>query len=83
MKKIYIGNLPFNMNEDEYRDVFSKYGEIEDVFLVKDRATRRLKGFGFITFDTEEAAQAALEMDGKELGGRTIKVSMAKERNEE
>ena len=83
MKKIYIGNLPFNMNEDEYREVFGKYGEIEDVFLVKDRATRRLKGFGFITFDTEEAAQSSLEMDGQELGGRTVKVSMAKERNEE
>jgi len=83
MKKIYIGNIPFGMRENDYRDEFSKYGEIEDVFLVKDRNTRRLKGFGFITFTTEEAAKAALEMDGKELRGRTIKVSEAKERTEE
>jgi RNA recognition motif-containing protein len=78
--KIYMGNLPFSYKEQELTEVFSKYGNIEDVFLVRDRNTKRLKGFGFITFDTAEAAQAALEMDNQELGGRVIKVAMAKEK---
>lgn len=81
--KIYLGNLPFSYKEQELAEVFSKYGNIEDVFLVRDRNTRRLKGFGFITFDSAEAAQAALEMDNQDLGGRTIKVAMAKEKQEQ
>lgn len=75
-----MGNLPFSYKEQELTEVFSKYGNIEDVFLVRDRNTKRLKGFGFITFETAEAAQAALEMDNQELGGRVIKVAMAKEK---
>ena len=79
--KIYMGNLPFSYKEQELEEVFAKYGNIKDIFLVRDRNTKRLKGFGFIEFDTAEAAQAALEMDGQELGGRQIKVAMAKEKS--
>ena len=78
--KIYMGNLPFRYKERELEEVFSKYGEIEDIFLVRDRNTKKLKGFGFITFTDEQAANAALEMDSQELGGRQIKVAMAKEK---
>jgi RNA recognition motif-containing protein len=81
--KIYMGNLPFSYKEQELEEVFSKYGHIEDIFLVRDRNTKRLKGFGFITFDASEAAEAALEMDGQELGGRQIKVAMAKEKEKD
>lgn len=83
--KIYMGNLPFRLNDRELReqeleDIFGKYGEIEDIFLVRDRNTKRLKGFGFITFTDENAANQALEMDGQDLGGRQIKVAMANEK---
>jgi len=77
-----MGNLPFSYNESQLEEVFSKYGSIEDIFLVRDRNTKRLKGFGFITFNSNDAAQAALEMDGQDLGGRNIKVAMANERSE-
>lgn len=79
--KIYIGNLPFSYKERELEEVFSKYGEIEDIFLVRDRNTKKLKGFGFITFSNAQAAESALEMDSQEIGGRQIKVAMAKEKD--
>ncbi|MBY0545381.1 MAG: RNA-binding protein [Gammaproteobacteria bacterium] len=80
--KIYIGNLPFKMEPNELRDAFARFGEITDLFLVKDRDTGRLKGFGFITFANESAAHAALQMDGEKFGGRDLKVSIAKDRED-
>lgn len=78
--KIYVGNLPFSIDEDQLTEEFARFGNVEEVFLVKDRETGRLKGFGFVTFDSPNAAQSALEMDGQQIGGRQVKVSMAKER---
>ena len=82
MNKIYIGNLPFKMETNDLRAEFARFGEITDLFLVKDRETGRLKGFGFITFADSKSAQAALQMDGKEFSGRNLKVSIAKERED-
>lgn len=82
MNKIYIGNLPFKMEANALRDLFSQFGEITDLFLVKDRETGRLKGFGFITFADSASAQAALKMDGQNFEDRKLKVSIAKEREE-
>ena len=79
--KIYVGNLPFKMNDDDLRELFSKYGDIEDLRLIMDRETGRSKGYAFITFTTQEAAQNSLEMRGREIEGRTIRVNMAKEDN--
>lgn len=76
--KIYVGNLSYRTGEDQLSQHFAKYGQISSVVIVMDRATNRSKGFGFITFENQNAAQAALEMNGKELDGRTIKVSIAK-----
>lgn len=76
--KIYVGNLSYQTTEDNLSDTFNQYGQMTDIIIVTDRATGRSKGFGFITFDNQEAAQAALAMDGQELDGRTIKVSLAK-----
>lgn len=80
MNKIYIGNLPFKMEINDLRAAFAVYGEITDLFLVKDRETGRLKGFGFITFADAKSAQAALQMNDQEFNGRKLKVSIAKER---
>ncbi|NNM59660.1 MAG: RNA-binding protein [Legionellales bacterium] len=80
--KIYIGNLPFKLEPADLRSAFARFGEITDLFLVKDRDTGRLKGFGFITFADASSAQAALEMNEQEFGGRNLKVSIAKERDD-
>jgi cold-inducible RNA-binding protein len=77
--KIYVGNLSYRTAEDQLSQHFAKFGQISSTVIVIDRATNRSKGFGFITFETENAAQQAVqEMNGKEIDGRTVKVSIAK-----
>ncbi len=79
-KKLYVGNLSFSSTEDDVRDHFAPYGEVISVNLITDRETGRLRGFGFVEMD-EEGANAAIEaLDGKELGGRTLKVNEAQEK---
>ena len=80
-KRLYIGNLPFSASEDEVRDLFEQHGALESVALITDRETGRPRGFGFVEFEEESAAQAAQEaLDGVELGGRSLKVNEARER---
>ena len=78
--KLYVGNLPYTVDESQLRDLFSAYGEIEDLALIMDRETGRPKGFAFITFSTQQAAEKALEQNGKDLGGRSLKVNIATEK---
>ncbi len=78
--KLYVGNLPYTADEDQLRDVFAPYGEIEELALIMDRETGRPKGFAFITFKTQQAAETALEQNGKNLGGRPLKVNIAVEK---
>jgi len=78
--KLFIGSLPWSVTSDQLRELFASYGEITDAVVISDRDTGRSKGFGFVTFATEESAQKALEMDGKEVEGRTIVVNVAKPR---
>ena len=66
-KKLFVGSLPWAINSDSLRALFAEYGEIIDAVVITDRETGRSKGFGFVTFSTEESAQKALEMDGKEV----------------
>jgi|APLow6443716910_1056828.scaffolds.fasta_scaffold925277_1 cold-inducible RNA-binding protein len=79
--KLYVGNFPYSVDEAQLRALFSTYGDITDIALIMDRETGRPKGFGFITFATQAAAEAALELDGRDLGGRPLKVNMAMERD--
>jgi RNA recognition motif-containing protein len=78
--KIYVGNFPYTVDESQLRELFSPYGEIEDLALIMDRATGRPKGFAFITFSAQQSAEKALEQNGKNLGGRPLKVNMATEK---
>ncbi len=80
--KLFIGSLPWSINNDSLRELFSQYGEITEAIVITDRATGRSKGFGFVTFTTAEAAQAALEMDKREVEGRPIVVNVAKPRED-
>ena len=78
-KKIYVGNLPFSVTQDQLKELFSSFGDIEEVTLISDRATGRSKGFGFVTFTDDAAADKAIaDMNGKEIEGRAIKVSEAR-----
>lgn len=78
-KKLFIGNLSYNVTEDELRNAFSQFGEITDLKVITDRMSGRSKGIAFITFATEEAAQAAIEgMHNQEMDGRAIIVNVAR-----
>mmetsp|Transcript_5415 Transcript_5415/g.9062 ORF Transcript_5415/g.9062 Transcript_5415/m.9062 type:complete len:198 (+) Transcript_5415:32-625(+) len=80
-RKIFIGGLPFSADEDLIRDDFGKYGEIEDVYLPKERDTGKLRGFGFVTYrDTRDAQDASDDMTGRDYHGREITVNIAKPR---
>ncbi|WP_243360173.1 RNA recognition motif domain-containing protein [Fundidesulfovibrio terrae] len=80
-KKLYVGNLSFNSTEDDIRNQFATFGEVISVSLITDRETGRLRGFGFVEMDDEGAKAAIQGMDGKDFGGRTLKVNEAEERS--
>ena len=80
VSKLYVGNLPFRVTKEEVSDLFSQFGEIKSVNLITDKQTGRPKGFGFVEFESVESAQSAEKaLDGKELGGRALRVNAAKE----
>lgn len=79
--KIYVGNLSYSTTDQELRQLFTDAGEISEVFIPQDRETGRARGFAFVTFETQDSAQNATSLDGKEFMGRAIKVNMAKERD--
>ncbi|MFQ5493470.1 MAG: RNA recognition motif domain-containing protein [Candidatus Dojkabacteria bacterium] len=82
--KLYVGNLPWTATNDELSELFSAYGEVVEANIIFDRETNRSKGFGFVTMATEEAAAEAMEkLEGSEFGGRTIRVSEARERRDD
>ena len=79
-KKLYVGNLPFNATEEEIKELFATHGEVISVAMINDRETGRPRGFGFIEME-DEAATAAIEaLDGKDFGGRSLRVNEARER---
>ncbi|HEY7574787.1 MAG TPA: RNA-binding protein [Thermoanaerobaculia bacterium] len=79
MAKIYVGNCPFDVTEQQLRDVFSAYGEVQSVSVVTDRDTGRPRGFAFVEMSDGGAAQAAIKgVNGTELGGRTLNVNEAR-----
>ena len=80
MTSIYVGNLPFTSTEDEIRDMFAAYGEVERVQLINDRDTGRPRGFGFVTMGAEDAAKAIEALNGTELEGRNLRINEAEER---
>lgn len=78
-KKIYIGNLSFNVDDESLTGLFSKYGEVETARIITDRDTGRSKGFAFVEMSTDLQASAAIEkLNGTDFSGRSINVSEAK-----
>ncbi|TKY50470.1 Heterogeneous nuclear ribonucleoprotein 1 [Spatholobus suberectus] len=77
-KKIFVGGIPSNVTEDEFRDFFTRYGEVKDHQIMRDHSTNRSRGFGFITFDTEEAVDDLLSMGNKiEFAGAQVEIKKA------
>ncbi len=81
--KLYVGNLSYNVAEDELRELFAQAGEIKQVTMILDRDTRRPKGFGFVEFMTQTDAEKAIQMfNDYDLDGRCLTVNMARPREE-
>lgn len=80
---IFVGSLPFKLEEDELREFFEEYGEVSSVKIISDKFTGRSKGFGFVEMpDDEQATKAIEELNGSEIGGRAVVVNKAEERKE-
>ena len=80
--KLYVGNLPYNISDDQLQAVFAKFGTPDSARVITDRETGQSKGFGFVEFSNDEQARQALSMDGTELGGRSLKVNEARPKPE-
>ncbi|MDZ7776125.1 MAG: RNA-binding protein [Bacteroidales bacterium] len=80
---IYVGNLHYEISEDQLKEIFEEYGEVTSSKIISDRETGRSKGFGFIEMaNEEEANQAISELNDAELKGRNMRVNEARERTE-
>lgn len=80
---IYVGNLPYNVNEEQLQDMFVAHGSVSNTKIAYDRESGRSKGFGFVTMLDKDEAQAAIDaLNGSELSGRNIRVNEARPRNE-
>ncbi len=77
--KLYVGNLSYDVTENEVRELFASYGEVHSVKLITDRDTGRPRGFGFV--EMENGSEAIDALDGREFAGRNLTVSVARERS--
>jgi cold-inducible RNA-binding protein len=80
MAKIYVGNLSFTATDVEIRTLFSQHGAVESVSLPTDRETGRPRGFGFVEMSQADAARAIQNLNGKDLGGRALRVNEAEDK---
>jgi RNA recognition motif-containing protein len=77
--KVYVGNLSFGVDDEKLREIFSKFGDVEEATIIKDKFSGRSKGFGFVTFSDDAAAKKAIEeLNDKEVEGRNLKVNEAR-----
>ncbi len=80
---IYVGNASYSLTEKELEETFGEFGEVSSARIITDRETGRSKGFGFVEMPNQaEAEEAIQQLNGKELGGRNIKVNEARPREE-
>lgn len=78
-RKLYVGNLPYEIGEDDLQELFGRVGGVESVNVVRDQATGRARGFAFVEMNTEEGAQKAIsELNAHQVGGRNLTVNEAR-----
>jgi cold-inducible RNA-binding protein len=83
MKKLFVGNLPFGATEDELRDLFAPFGEVQQVRIMTDRDTGKSRGFAFVEMAQDEDATKAIDgLSGKDFGGRQLTVNEARPKPE-
>jgi RNA recognition motif-containing protein len=83
VKNIFVGNLSFNTNEDELRQLFEGFGQVDRVSILTDRETGRSRGFGFVEMSSDEDGEKAIAaLNGSQIGGRTINVNEARPKTE-
>jgi RNA recognition motif-containing protein len=82
VKKLFVGNLSFSITENELREMFAQHGQVHSVKLINDRETGRPRGFGFIEMDRDAALTAIQALDGRDMGGRALRVNEAQEREQ-
>jgi RNA recognition motif-containing protein len=76
---IYVGNLPYEIDEKTLRSAFEEYGAVNQINVVEDRDTGRPRGFAFVTMENSDEAKAAIKaLEGAEIGGRSVKVNESK-----
>ena len=81
--RLYVGNLSFEATGDDLNEIFSQTGEVEEAIIVTRPGGGRPRGFGFVTMaDEQDAAEAIRQLNGQELGGRPLRVNVAKARQE-
>ena len=78
--KLYIGNLSFDVTENDLRDMLSKHGPVNEINVIMDKMTGRARGFAFVTMNTPEGSTAVLALNGKEWNGRALTVNEARPR---
>jgi RNA recognition motif-containing protein len=82
-KKLYVGNLSYQVNESDLEALFSQYGTVQSAQIIVDRDTNRSKGFGFVEMDSDAEAQAAIQaLNGQDHGGRNLTVNEARPRED-
>lgn len=83
LKNIFVGNLNFNTTEDELRQLFASYGQVDRVSIMMDRDTGRSRGFGFVEMaNSEDGEKAIAALNGTQLGGRKLNVNEARPKTE-
>lgn len=81
--KLFVGGLAYSVTDEELEQFFASQGTVASAVVIKDRETGRSKGFGFVEFEDDDAAKAAIkELDGKELNGRAVAVNEARPRED-
>jgi cold-inducible RNA-binding protein len=81
--KLYVGNLSYNVTKDDLQDAFAQHGTVQDVHVVTDRMTGKARGFAFVTMETKESAEAAIQaLNGADWNGRAMTVNEARPREE-
>ena len=82
-KKIYVGNLSYDFNDNDLRSLFETHGAVQSAQVIIDRDTGRSKGFGFVEMENDGEAEAAIkDLDGQDSGGRALRVNEARPRED-
>ncbi|MCF8380614.1 MAG: RNA-binding protein [Bacteroidales bacterium] len=81
---IYVGNLNYNLSEDELKQAFEEYGEVSSAKIILDKYSGRSKGFGFVEMPNDSEASAAIDgLNDKDFGGRNMRVNQAREKSDD